>query len=42
MELKDIVGDGDKRIVELNNWVVSLNNKNGDDKTILICKIEGR
>lgn len=29
-------------MVELKDWVLSLNNKNGDDKTILICKIEGR
>ena len=29
-------------VVELKNWVLSLNNKNGDDKTILIFEIEGR
>ena len=29
-------------VVELKDWVLRLNNKNGDDKTILICKIEGR
>lgn len=29
-------------VVELKDWVLRLNNKNGDDKTLLICKIEGR
>lgn len=29
-------------VVELKDWVKGLNKKNGDDKTILICKIEGR
>lgn len=29
-------------VVELKNWILSLNNKNGDDKTIIICEIEGR
>ncbi len=29
-------------VLELKDWVATLNKKNGDDKTILICKIEGR
>lgn len=31
-----------KFVLELKNWVIGLNRNNGDDKTILICKIEGR
>lgn len=29
-------------VLELKDWGLGLNKKNGDDKTILICKIEGR
>lgn len=29
-------------VLELKDWVSGLNNKNGDDKTIFICKIKGR
>lgn len=28
-------------VLELKNWISSLNKKNGDDKTIFICKIKG-
>ena len=29
-------------VLELRDWIAGLNEKNGDDKTILICKIEGK
>ena len=38
----DLAIENPNFVVELKDWVLSLNNKNGDDKTILICKIEGR
>lgn len=38
----DLAIENPNFVVELTDWVFSLNKKNGDDKTILICRIEGR